>query len=77
VRVSKWLVYVAGAAVSVAYVLNPTLGLFELLPDNLPWVGNLDEAAFTGLLIFCLRGMRRLAKREEAPSSPGAGPRGE
>ncbi len=30
---------------SGAYLANPTLGVFELVPDNLPFVGNLDEGA--------------------------------
>ena len=38
----RWLVYLM-AAIGLVYVLNPTLGIFELLPDNLPLVGNLDE----------------------------------
>ena len=32
------------ALVSAVYLLNPGFGVFELLPDNLPGVGNLDEA---------------------------------
>lgn len=28
---------------SVVYILNPTAGVFELLPDALPFVGNIDE----------------------------------
>ncbi|MFM7051048.1 MAG: hypothetical protein ACKOYN_02800 [Planctomycetota bacterium] len=38
------------ALFSGAYLVNPTLGVFEFLPDNLPIVGNLDEAFFT--LVF-------------------------
>ena len=34
------------ALVSAVYLLNPGFGVFELLPDNLPGVGNLDEAFF-------------------------------
>ncbi|MGD9020031.1 MAG: DUF1232 domain-containing protein [Desulfuromonadales bacterium] len=37
------------------YILNPTAGLFEIIPDNLPFVGNLDEAAAVALLIMCLK----------------------
>jgi len=33
------------AVVGFIYLLNPTAGIFELLPDNLPIVGNLDEGA--------------------------------
>ena len=54
----KKLLYVLGAIVSVAYLLNPGAGVFEILPDNLPIVGNLDEAAFLGLLLACVRGWR-------------------
>ncbi len=44
-----WLIYLA-SAVGLAYILNPTAGLIELLPDNLPLIGNLDEGvAFTML----------------------------
>lgn len=40
---------------SVLYLLNPTAGFFELIPDNLPLIGNLDEAAAVTLLLMCLR----------------------
>ncbi len=40
---------------SVLYLLNPTAGVFEILPDNLPFIGNLDEAAAVALLLMCLR----------------------
>jgi hypothetical protein len=38
----KWLVF-AMAIIGLIYVLNPTLGILELIPDNLPLIGNLDE----------------------------------
>lgn len=44
-----------GVLVGGIYILNPTLGLFELLPDNAPGIGNLDEAGAAALLIFGLR----------------------
>ena len=37
------------------YILNPTAGLFEIIPDNLPFIGNLDEAAAVALLLMCLK----------------------
>lgn len=40
---------------SVVYLLNPTAGIFELIPDNIPVIGNLDEAAAVTLLLMCLR----------------------
>ena len=40
---------------SALYILNPTAGLFEIIPDNLPFIGNLDEAAAVALLLMCLK----------------------
>lgn len=40
---------------SALYILNPTAGIFELIPDNLPFIGNLDEAAAVYLLVMCLK----------------------
>ena len=48
-----WLVYLA-AVLGVAYLLNPTMGVFEILPDNLPFVGNLDEGVATMLVWYGL-----------------------
>ncbi len=36
------------------YLINPTLGILEFLPDNLPLVGNIDEATATALLLSVL-----------------------
>lgn len=40
---------------SLIYLLNPTAGVFELIPDNIPLIGNLDEAAAVTILLMCLR----------------------
>ena len=40
---------------SILYLLNPTLGIFEFLPDNIPFVGNLDEGAAVFLIIAALK----------------------
>jgi uncharacterized membrane protein YkvA (DUF1232 family) len=56
----KAALYLLGALASALYLLNPGAGVFELLPDNLPLVGNLDEAAFVALLLGSLRGLRKL-----------------
>jgi uncharacterized membrane protein YkvA (DUF1232 family) len=50
----KLFVGLAGVLV-VLYLLNPTLGVFEFIPDNLPFVGNLDEAAASMVLIAAMR----------------------
>jgi len=41
--------------VALIYLLNPTAGFFELIPDNIPIIGNLDEVAAGALLLMSLR----------------------
>lgn len=41
-------------AISALYLLNVGAGVIEFVPDNLPLVGNLDEATATFLLLNCL-----------------------
>ena len=43
-KLSPFLIYLIGI-VGVVYLLNPTSGILELIPDNIPVVGNLDEGA--------------------------------
>lgn len=51
----KSVIVVFVGILSVLYLLNPTAGIFELIPDNIPGLGNLDEATAVFLLISCLR----------------------
>jgi hypothetical protein len=39
---------------SAIYLINPTAGFVELIPDWIPGVGNLDEATATALLLSSL-----------------------
>ena len=39
---------------SAAYLANIGVGVIELIPDNVPVIGNLDEAGATLLLLHCL-----------------------
>ena len=41
--------------VAVLYLLNIGVGVIELIPDNIPFVGNLDEGSAVILLLMCLR----------------------
>ncbi|HRF81325.1 MAG TPA: DUF1232 domain-containing protein [Flavobacteriales bacterium] len=50
----KLFVALAGV-LSFIYLVNPTFGVFEFLPDNLPLIGNLDEATATMVLLGALR----------------------
>ncbi len=45
-----WLVYTL-AIIGVVYILNPTFGILELIPDNLPIIGNLDEGVAVMLIL--------------------------
>lgn len=36
---------------SIIYLLNPTAGIFELLPDNIPFIGNIDEGFASFILL--------------------------
>jgi len=36
---------------SIIYLVNPGFGFFEVLPDNMPIIGNLDELAASVILI--------------------------
>lgn len=44
-----------GALVSAVYLANIGVGVFELSPDNLPGIGNIDEFLFSLLLLYCLQ----------------------
>jgi hypothetical protein len=64
---------VALAVLAALYLINPTAGFLEFLPDNLPLIGNLDEATATLLLLNALRyfglDLSRLFGRN-APNNP-------
>ncbi|MBN2790796.1 MAG: DUF1232 domain-containing protein [Candidatus Delongbacteria bacterium] len=46
---------IIGILFSLVYIINPTAGIFEILPDNIPFFGNIDEAGVTYFLFMCLR----------------------
>ena len=53
----KKVVVLGVGCLAALYILNPTAGVFELIPDNLPLVGNLFKSSInvddrTELLIF-------------------------
>lgn len=61
-RWPTWLVVLLGLT-GFIYLLNPTMGLFELIPDQLPLVGNLDEGAAAMLVYY---GVQELRSRRNA-----------
>lgn len=52
----NWIVYLL-TFLGVVYLLNPTAGIIEIIPDIAPWVGNLDEGA-AALLVW--QGLSRM-----------------
>ncbi len=62
-----WAVYIA-SLIGLVYLLNPGAGFIELLPDNLPLVGNLDEGAAFMLIWFGL--MEYFEGRKHPPIDP-------
>ncbi|MBX3013617.1 MAG: DUF1232 domain-containing protein [Caldilineaceae bacterium] len=51
--VGVWIV----GGLCLLYLVNPTLGVFELIPDNLPLIGNLDELTASAGFLWALKGM--------------------
>jgi hypothetical protein len=43
--------------ICLIYLINPTAGVIELLPDNIPFLGNLDEGVATMGLLIALRNL--------------------
>ena len=41
--------------IGLVYLINPGAGIFEAIPDNLPYIGNLDEAAACALVLAVFR----------------------
>lgn len=55
------LIAFGAIALGVVYLINPTAGVLELIPDALPFVGNLDEATATALVIWGVQAWRQSA----------------
>lgn len=49
--IPRWLVLVL-SALGFLYILNPTFGVIEFIPDNLPIIGNLDEGVAFLLVMY-------------------------
>lgn len=41
--------------ISLLYLLNLGLSNIEFIPDNIPFIGSLDEAGATIVLLICMR----------------------
>lgn len=54
----KRLLVILLGVFSVIYLINPSAGIFELLPDNIPFVGNVDESLAAYVLYSCIEYLR-------------------
>ena len=53
-KLLKSLFILLSGLLSALYLANIGVGVVELIPDNLPGVGNIDEFAASLILINCL-----------------------
>jgi hypothetical protein len=61
-----WLILLLTGG-GLIYLLNPGLGIFEFIPDNIPLIGNLDEGGAAILVWYGLQEL--LEKRRRNKSS--------
>lgn len=53
-RFVKGLLVLLVGALSAAYLANVGAGVIELIPDNIPVIGNIDEVGVVILFLKCL-----------------------
>lgn len=54
-KIMKSILVACLGIIALLYLLNIGAGVIELIPDNMPFVGNLDEGGAVLLLLMCLR----------------------
>ena len=55
IKIMKDILVILLGLLSLIYLINPTIGVVEIIPDNFPIIGNLDEAAACAILLSVLR----------------------
>ncbi len=50
-RLLKEMMIIFVGIISAIYLINPGAGILEFIPDLVPVIGNMDEAAATGILL--------------------------
>lgn len=50
----KKLFMILTVALSALYLIYPSLGIFEFIPDSIPVIGHLDEATAMMILLWAL-----------------------
>jgi uncharacterized membrane protein YkvA (DUF1232 family) len=49
------ILVLGAAALALIYLINPGAGFIELIPDNFPIIGNMDELGAAAILIGAMR----------------------
>lgn len=52
-KIDKWAAIVLGLVAGI-YLLNLGFGVVELIPDNIPLFGQIDEIVATAILLWSL-----------------------
>ena len=52
---TKDILVALAAFISFVYLINPGAGFLEIIPDNFPIIGNLDEAAACAIILAAFR----------------------
>ena len=78
-RLFKEMFIIFLGVLAFLYLINPTAGFLEFIPDALPLIGNIDEGVMTAVLLGVLRyyGLdftRFLGKHDTAQTIPGQNP---
>lgn len=60
-----FLIFVA--MLCVIYLVNPGAGFIEIIPDNIPFFGNVDEVTVTILLLKVLKELGLNLFKDKAP----------
>ncbi|HMO57569.1 MAG TPA: DUF1232 domain-containing protein [Roseiflexaceae bacterium] len=61
---------VIGIICGAIYLIYPSASVFELIPDAIPFIGSLDEAGATALLLWGIQALRS----PQAAALPAATP---
>jgi hypothetical protein len=54
-RLFKEMFIILLGVLAFLYLINPTAGILEFIPDNLPIIGNIDEGFATAVLLGVIR----------------------
>ena len=63
-----WLIYLL-SLIGLIYLLNPTAGIIEIIPDNFPLIGNLDEGVAAVLVWEGINQIRSTRQKRREKSS--------